>query len=103
MKRLFFLVLLPVLVYFTSTAQPDRWQQRVKYTMHIDVDAVTNRFTGSQKLEYSNNSPDTLKKVFYHLYYNAFQPYSSMDVRSREAGNVIINGFPDWDPRIKDR
>ena len=87
----------------TAIAQPTRWQQRVKYTMNIDVDAVTNRFTGRQKLEYTNNSPDVLKKVFYHLYFNAFQPNSSMDVRSRELGKKMVNGRPDWDPRVMDR
>jgi len=65
-----------------SIAQPDRWQQRVKYTMVIDMDVNTNQFKGKQKLEYTNNSPDVLKKLFYHLYFNAFQPNSSMDVRS---------------------
>jgi hypothetical protein len=84
-------------------AQPSRWQQRVKYTMNIDVDANKNRFTGKQKLEYTNNSPDALKKVFYHLYYNAFQPNSSMDVRSNHLGKTIINGKPDWDARVMDR
>jgi hypothetical protein len=84
-------------------AQPIRWQQRVKYTMNIDVDANKNRFTGKQKLEYTNNSPDALKKVFYHLYYNAFQPNSSMDVRSNQLGKNIINGKPDWDSRVTDR
>ena len=84
-------------------AQPSRWQQRVKYTMNIDVDANKNRFAGKQKLEYTNNSPDALKKVFYHLYYNAFQPNSSMDVRSNQLGRNIINGKPDWDSRVTDR
>ena len=68
----------------TAGAQPDRWQQRVKYAMDINMDVTTNRFTGKQKLEYTNNSPDTLKKVFYHLYWNAFQPNSMMDARSQE-------------------
>ena len=62
-------------------AQPDRWQQRVKYTMNIDMNAETNQYKGIQKLEYWNNSPDTLKRVFYHLYWNAFQPNSMMDAR----------------------
>ena len=66
-----------------SFSQPDRWQQRVKYTMNIDMNVQTNQFTGKQKLEYSNNSPDTLTRVFYHLYFNAFQPNSMMDTRSR--------------------
>lgn len=84
-------------------AQPDRWQQRVKYNMEIDMDVQTNRFKGKQQLEYSNNSPDTLKKLFYHLYWNAFQPNSSMDARSRELGKTLINNRPDWDGRVRDR
>ncbi|MEO7801158.1 MAG: M1 family metallopeptidase [Ginsengibacter sp.] len=84
-------------------AQQDRWQQSVKYVMSIDVDETRNRFTGKQKLEYTNNSPDKLGKVFYHLYWNAFQPNSMMDVRSLELGKTLINGRPDWDPRVKDR
>ncbi len=83
--------------------QPTRWQQAVKYSMNIDMDVNTNRFSGKQKLEYTNNSPDVLNKVFYHLYFNAFQPGSSMDVRSQELGKVLVNGRPDWDGRVKDR
>src|ERR1700742_4850368 len=74
---------------FTGWSQPDRWQQRVKYTMNVQMDVSTNRFTGSQALVYSNNSPDTLYKVFYHLYWNAFQPNSMMDNRSRELGKIV--------------
>jgi hypothetical protein len=84
-------------------AQPDRWQQRVKYNMSVDVDVNTNQFKGKQKLEYTNNSPDALNKLFYHLYFNAFQPNSSMDVRSQELGKNAINGRPDWDARVRDR
>lgn len=89
--------------FVLAWAQPDRWQQRIKYTMNIDMDVNTNRFTGRQKLEYTNNSPDILDKVFYHLYWNAFQPNSSMDVRSQELGKILTNGRPDWDSRVKDR
>lgn len=90
-------------------AQSDRWQQRVKYTMDIQVDAPANQFKGKQHLEYFNNSPDTLKKVFYHLYWNAFQPNSMMDVRSRELGKIAIGKDKsgktryDWDARVRDR
>ncbi len=94
------------LCFFSTTslfAQPERWQQSVKYTMNIDVDTLTNRFSGTQKLQYQNNSTDKLDKVFYHLYWNAFQPNSSMDVRSRELGKQLINGRQDWDGRVKDR
>jgi Peptidase family M1 domain len=88
---------------FSSKAQPNRWQQKVKYVMSVDMDVVTNKFNGKQKLSYTNNSPDVLKKVFYHLYFNAFQPNSSMDVRSQELGKIIMNDRPEWDGRVLDR
>ncbi len=84
-------------------SQPDRWQQRVKYAMDINMDVQTNRFTGKQLLDYTNHSPDTLKKVFYHLFWNAFQPNSMMDNRSRVLGQTLVGGLPDWDPRVEDR
>jgi hypothetical protein len=96
------------LVFF-SIAQPDRWQQRVKYTMNVDVNVQTNRFAGKQRLEYWNNSPDTLTRVFYHLYWNAFQPNSMMDNRSRRQGSIVLrqgrngNDVVDWDQRVRDR
>ncbi len=84
-------------------AQPDRWQQKVKYVMDIDMNVEMNRFTGKQKLEYWNNSPDTLTRVFYHLYFNAFQPGSMMDERSRRQGTIQIGRGSDWDGRVRDR
>ena len=98
-----FLLIVVIQVFYVSFAQPDRWQQRVKYIMTIDFDEKINRFSGIQKLEYTNNSPDVIEKVFYHLYFNAFQPNSSMDVRSRELGKLAIDARPDWDGRVKDR
>jgi hypothetical protein len=87
----------------------DRWQQRVKYTMNVAMNVQTNRFTGSQTLAYTNNSPDTLFEVFYHLYWNAFQPGSMMDTRSRELGKITYSigrrgrESQDWDSRVRDR
>ena len=87
-----------------QSVQQGYWQQRVKYTMDVNMDVASNRFKGKQKLEYWNNSPDTLTKVYYHLYWNAFQPNSMMDQRSRRQGGMIKpGGNPDWDNRVKDR
>ena len=99
------ILLLLIIISFSSViyAQPDRWQQRVKYVMNVDMNVQTNQFAGKQKLEYTNNSPDTLKKVFYHLYFNAFQPGSMMDERSRRQGTMTTGRGQDWDQRVKDR
>jgi hypothetical protein len=86
-----------------SLGQPDRWQQKVKYKMDVTMDVQTNKMKGRQSIEYWNNSPDTLKVLFYHLYWNAFQPGSMMDARSRELGTRMVNGRPDWDGRVRDR
>ncbi|MFC2175561.1 M1 family metallopeptidase [Bacteroidota bacterium] len=94
MKKIVLIVLfgLPVL---SALAQYGYWQQHVSYQMEIDMDVEKHQFTGKQKLIYTNNSQDTLTKVFYHLYFNAFQPGSMMDVRSRS--------LPDADSRVKNR
>jgi len=78
-----------------ALAQPSYWQQRVEYTMTIKMNVTSHQFDGDQKLVYYNNSPDTLSKVYYHLYFNAFQPGSMMDVRSRNIS--------DPDRRVGDR
>lgn len=93
--------LLSAIALFAATgatfvhAQPERWQQRADYVMNIDVDAAKNQYHGTQKLTYVNNSPDTLDRIFYHLYFNAFQPGSMMDVRSQTIA--------DADGRVADR
>lgn len=96
MKKLFPLFLLIITTYSISLAQgSDYWQQHVDYTMEIDVDTENYRYHGKQSLVYTNNSPDALNRVYYHLYFNAFQPGSMMDVRSRN--------ITDPDRRVGDR
>jgi hypothetical protein len=102
-KKLSLFVFFNLAFLIFVAAQPGRWQQSVKYNMNVDVNVQTNIINGIQKLEYTNNSPDKLSKVYFHLYWNAFQPGSEMDVRSIELGKVLINGRPDWDSRVKDR
>ena len=59
------------------------WQQHADYAINVSMDVETFNYNGTQKIVYTNNSPDTLEKVFFHLYFNAFKPGSEMDVRSR--------------------
>lgn len=95
MKKGFTFFCLFILTIQFVEAQPERWQQRVQYKMDIDFDVIKHQFNGIQIIKYTNNSPDTLERIFYHLYFNAFQPGSMMDVRSRTIS--------DPDPRVDDR
>ncbi|MEQ8470788.1 MAG: M1 family metallopeptidase [Marinoscillum sp.] len=89
-------IFLLILFLFCNTSiAHDYWQQRVEYSMSIDFDVKSHQYTGTQSLKYFNNSSDTLYNVYYHLYFNAFQPNSMMDMRSRS--------IEDPDPRVLDR
>ncbi|WP_420318223.1 M1 family metallopeptidase [Ekhidna sp.] len=92
-NKVFFLLIFGC--YGSFSYSQGYWQQEVAYKMDIDFNVENHQFTGKQNLKYVNNSPDTLNKVFYHLYFNAFQPGSMMDTRSRT--------IEDPDSRVGDR
>jgi hypothetical protein len=81
MKKILLLSLISLSFGKLSAQQSTYWQQHVDYKMEVAMDVKTYQYKGKQELVYTNNSPDTLKKVFYHLYNNAFQPGSEMDLR----------------------
>ncbi|PSQ71560.1 MAG: aminopeptidase, partial [Bacteroidetes bacterium QH_2_64_26] len=60
-----------------------QWQQHVDYEMDIRLNPETHQVDGRQRLTYTNNSPDTLRTVYYHLYFNAFHPESMFAERHR--------------------
>ena len=93
--RLSLLTALLVVLGLHAQNNQGYWQQAVDYTMEIDMDMSTYRYQGKQTAVYTNNSPDTLRRIFYHLHFNAFQPGSEMDVRNRTVR--------DMDFRIRDR
>ncbi|TXC78469.1 M1 family metallopeptidase [Luteibaculum oceani] len=94
MKNLLSLVFV-CLISLAVSGQTCYWQQHVKYDMDVVLNEKNHQLSGEQVIDYTNNSPDTINEVFYHLYFNAFQPGSMMDVRSRT--------IEDPDPRVNDR
>lgn len=85
---------------FLSAQNTGYWQQHVDYTMDVNMDVDTYQYTGNQKLVYTNNSPDQLDRVFYHLYYNAFQPGSEMDIRLQNIKDPDKRMMEDGKSRI---
>ena len=80
------------------------WQQHVDYKMDVVMDVKNYQYKGKQELIYTNNSSDTLKKVFYHLYPNAFQPGSEMDARIQSIKDPdarMVNKIKEKDTEIK--
>lgn len=108
MKKLF-IVGIAILAFVSNvSAQADRWQQHIDYKINAALNVQTNIVKGTENIVYTNNSPDTLRKIYFHMYWNAFQPNSVMDVRSRELGKTTFTSrrgtqMQDWDPRVRDR
>jgi hypothetical protein len=49
------------------------WQQYARYQLEAELDPVANRLTGHGTIHYTNNSPDTLRSLYLHLYQNLFR------------------------------
>jgi len=76
-----FYILLSLIPGIYAQNNTSYWQQHVDYTMEVTMNVENFQYTGTQQLVYTNNSPDELGRVYFHLYFNAFQPGSEMDVR----------------------
>ena len=106
MKNLLFFIVCISTSVFAQHNNPNKgyWQQHAKYKMNVDMDVKSFAYTGTQELVYTNNSPDTLKNVYYHLYFNAFQPGSEMDARLTAIADPdkrMVKSFKAPDGQIK--
>ena len=59
--------------------------------MIADLDDSNSTYKGTQKIVYKNNSPETLKKIYFHLYFNAFQPESDMSIRLKNNSDKMLD------------
>jgi len=109
MKKILLLAIVTLSFGNLCAQQSTYWQQHVDYKMEVAMDVKTYQYNGKQELVYTNNSPDTLRKVFYHLYNNAFQPGSEMDLRlqnikdpdGRMVTKIKVEGKEVKESRIK--
>ena len=74
-------------LFMSILAHSQYWQQEIDYKIEIDFDNINNQYRGVQKIEYTNNSPETLRKVFFHMYFNAFRPGSEMAIRQDNSAD----------------
>ncbi len=67
------------------------WQQDIAYDIKAKVFEQENKLVASEILTYTNNSPDTLNVLYFHLYQNAFNKGSYLDQLYK--ANKIKNSF----------
>ena len=58
---------------FTANCQLNYWQQQVNYTIDVSLNDKDHALDGFEKIEYVNNSPDTLRFIWFHLWPNAYK------------------------------
>lgn len=76
---------------------PRYWQQRVDYRIRATLDTTAKRLSGSEFIRYRNNSPDTLRFVWFQVDQNLFRPGSAgslvFESERRELGANFEGGF----------
>jgi hypothetical protein len=79
----------------TGTGMPgaDYWQQRVDYSIGVSLDVAAHRATGQQTVTYHNNSPDTLRYLWFQLDQNLFRDGSRGSFLSAPNERFAAGGF----------
>src|SRR5436190_24232617 len=57
------------------------FQQDVKYTIHVSLDDKKHELSGDETIIYTNNSPDTLTQLYFHLWANGYKDENTLLAR----------------------
>ena len=89
----YYFIVFVSLLFLNNIQGQNYWQQKADYKISVDVNVKNNKYKGYQEIRYTNNSRDTLNKIFFHLYFNAFRPESDMAERliSADDSNKRFN------------
>ncbi len=71
------------------------WQQDVRYTIRAALDEPSGVLGAAGRIVYRNNSPDTLRVFYLHLYLNAFRPGSRWAESERREGIGRFGDLPE--------
>ncbi|MEN9988758.1 MAG: hypothetical protein RLZZ585_1797 [Bacteroidota bacterium] len=66
-----------ILLITGSAFTQDYWQQEVNYTIQVRLNDKNHELSGYEVLEYVNNSPNTLDRIYMHVWPNAYKDGSS--------------------------
>ena len=86
MLKIFFSLFFVCCFQFSSSSQ--YWQQQVNYTIDVSLNDADNSLQGFEKIEYINNSADTLYFIWFHLWPNAYK-----NDRTAFSEQMVTNGY----------
>jgi hypothetical protein len=76
---------------------PRYWQNRADYDIRASLDTTAKSLSGSLRLRYTNNSPDTLRFIWLQLEQNAFKDKSLNSYIFPQASRFGARGFEGGD------
>ncbi len=91
MKKLFVVFILFVFLSPNIFCQTNYWQQQVNYTIDVSLNDTAHTLDGYIKMDYYNNSPDTLYFIWVHLCPNAYK-----NDRTAFSDQLLENGRTDY-------
>ncbi len=77
LRKIGFLFLSFVSFPFSSVQSKNYFQQEVNYTLDVKLNDIKNELLGFAKIEYLNNSPDSLREIYFHIWPNAYKNEST--------------------------
>ncbi len=86
MKR-WIIFFIPLTILWCGSLPPDYFQQDVSYDIQVKLDDENHTLSANERLEYTNNSPDTLNFIWFHLWPNAYKNNNTALARQQ-----LING-----------
>ena len=102
MKSLLFII---SILFVGNTFCQQYWQQRVDYNIQVSLNDKKNELSAYEELVYTNNSPDTLKYLYFHLWPNAYKNKKTTlakqlireksESKNTELDNPAFNGYID--------
>ena len=91
MKKSFLLFFFFVFQSSTIFCQTNYWQQQVNYTIDVTLNDTEHTLDGYIKMDYYNNSPDTLNFIWLHIWPNAYK-----NDRTAFSDQLLENGRTDF-------
>ena len=92
------MIILALIALQQSPAHPPPyWQQDLAYEITARLDEPSGVLSGDERIQYTNNSPDTLETFALHLHLNAFRPGSRWSDADSLEGTRRFNDLKDPD------
>ena len=91
MKCISFLISVLISFQFVAAQKSNYWQQQVNYNIAVALNDKDHSLDAIEKITYTNNSPDTLTFIWFHIWPNAYK-----NDKTAFSEQLLVNGRTDF-------